>query len=75
MARLTDLEKSIRDLNDKVNNLIITRTYEQKDLEALDKKVELLEKSVTQNTFVIKLQTFLAAAIVTAGITALLKLL
>ena len=75
MAKLTDLEKAITDLDKKVNDLLITRTFEQKTIDELDKKVELLIAQVAQHTFTIRLQTFLAAVLITAFITAIFKYL
>lgn len=75
MAKLSDLEKAISELDKKVNDLLITRTFEQKNLDELDKKVELLIRQVAQHSFTIKLQTFLAGVLITAFITAIFKYL
>jgi type II secretory pathway component GspD/PulD (secretin) len=73
MTKLADLEKAIVELSDKVNSLIIKGSYEQKDLSNIEKKVELLEKQVAQVTFVIRLQTFIAAVVLTGLVTYIFK--
>jgi peptidoglycan hydrolase CwlO-like protein len=75
MATLKDLEKTINDIDRKVNELIVSRSYESKDLEQLDKKVELIEKQITQHSQIIRIQTFIAGASITALITYFFKYL
>lgn len=75
MATIKDLEKAISELDKKVSELVVSKSYESKDLEQLDKKVEILEKQVVQHSQIIKIQTFIAGASVTALLTAIFKYL